>query len=297
MLNFKKIKTFPIKKRNNLFKIEDIISVNSKSKKINNKDFNESVEKIKTAYRDKKMVIFMMGGHVIKTGMSLYIIELIKKGIINHIAMNGACSIHDFELAFSGGTSEDVSDSLETGTWGMVEETGKYLNNALKQAARKNQGYGFAVGKKIDELNCKYKEYSIFWNAYKLNIPISVHVAIGTDTIHCHPKCDGAAIGKTSYNDFKLLTESVSKLEGGVAINIGSAVILPEVFSKTLNTARNLGFNVKNITTINYDFINHYRPRVNVVERPTQNSGKGYNIIEKHQIAIPNLYKKLISED
>jgi len=297
MIDFKKIKTFPINERKNLrVKIDTIVPVDSDVEEIKNKDFDEAAERVITAYKNKKMIILMMGAHVIKTGMSLYIIELMKKGIIKHIAVNGACSIHDFELAFTGETSEDVEDSLERGEWGMVEETGHHLNQAIIEVAKNNQGYGHAVGKKIDELNCKYKEYSIFWNAYKLNIPVSVHVAIGTDTIHYHPECDGASLGKTTFEDFKLLTDSVSKLEDGAAINIGSAVILPEVFSKTLNIARNLGFNVKNITTINFDFINQYRPKVNIVERPTMHSGKGFNIIEKHQITIPNLYKKITGE-
>lgn len=296
MLDFKKIKTFPIENRKCKVSIDDIVPIDAKIENIINDDFDELVKRIALAYKNNKKVIFMIGGHVIKTGMSLYIIELMKKGIISHIAMNGSCSIHDFELAFIGKTSEDVSESLDCGEWGMVEETGHHLNQAIIEAAKNNQGYGYAVGKKIDELNCKYKNYSIFWNAWKLDIPISVHVAIGTDTIHHHPECDGAALGKTSYNDFRLLTDAVSKLEGGAAINIGSAVILPEVFSKALNTARNLGFNVKNITTANFDFINQYRPRVNIVERPTHHNGKGFNIIEKHQITIPNLYKKLVGE-
>lgn len=293
MLDFKKIRTFPIKERKCKFSISNIVPIDSEFEEIDSPEFEELVKRISLAVKNKKKVILMIGAHVIKTGMSLYIIELMKKGIISHIAMNGACSIHDFELAFLGKTSEDVSESLESGKWGMVEETGHHINQAVNQAAKDNNGYGHAVGKKIDELNCKYKKYSIFWNAYNLNIPASIHVAIGADTIHYHPECNGAALGKTTYNDLKMLTESVSKMEFGAAINIGSAVILPEVFSKALNTARNLGFNPKGITTANFDFISQYRPKVNIVERPTLNSGKGFNIIRKHQVTIPNLYSKL----
>ena len=242
-----------------------------------------------------KQVIVMMGAHVIKTGMSLLIIDLMKKGIIRHIAMNGAGPIHDFELALIGETSEYVENTIEDGTFGMIEETGSILNEAIREGAENNQGYGYSIGKKISDLNLKNKEYSILYNAYKLNVPVTVHVAIGTDIIHQHPSCDGAAIGKTSYQDFKIFAESVSKLEGGVILNLGSAVILPEVFLKALTVARNLGYKVEKITAANFDMNNHYRPRENVVTRSTSLGGTGFTIIEKHEKTIPTLHRLLVS--
>ena len=218
-----------------------------------------------------------------------------KKGIIKHIAMNGAGPIHDFELALIGETSEYVEDTIEDGTFGMIEETGKILNEAIKEGAKNNFGFGYSIGKKISDLNLPNKEYSILYNAYKLKVPITVHVAIGTDIIHQHPNCDGASIGKTTYHDFRLMAESVSKLESGVIINAGSAVILPEVFLKALTITRNLGYKVENITAANLDMINHYRPRENVVTRPTSLGGKGYNIIERHEKTIPTLHRKIVN--
>ena len=236
----------------------------------------------------------MTGAHVIKVGMSLLIIDLMKKGVIKHIAMNGAFPIHDFELALIGETSEYVERAIEDGTFGMVEETGRILNEAIKEGAKNNEGMGYSIGKKISDLNLPNKEYSILYNAYKLKIPVTVHVAIGTDIIHQHPSCDGAAVGQTSYHDFKIFAESVSKLENGVILNIGCAVILPEVFLKALTIARNLGCKVENITTANLDMIDHYRPRENVVHRPTSLGGKGFIIIEKHEKTIQTLHRKIV---
>jgi len=296
MTDFSKIKTFPIKERKHKVKVENILPLDSEYKKLESSDFNELIEKIKESYKNNKMIIWMMGAHTIKTGQSSYIIELMKRGIIKHLATNGACSIHDFELAFHGETSEYVEQTISKGDWGMVQETGHYLNTAINQAAKNNEGYGYAVGKLIDNLNCKNRHLSIFWNAYKLNIPITTHVAIGTDTIHHHPEADGCAIGAATHTDFKLLTSSCSKLSDGIALNFGSAVIMPEAFSKALNTAINLGATITNLTTANFDFLDQYRPKVNIVQRPTMHNGKGYNILEKHEITIPNLYNKLKGE-
>ncbi|MBS3096375.1 hypothetical protein J4480_02940, partial [Candidatus Woesearchaeota archaeon] len=239
-------------------------------------------------------IILMMGAHVIKVGMSLLVIDLMKKRIITHVAMNGAGPIHDFELALIGETSEYVEQTIEDGTFGMIEETGSILNEAIKEGAKNNYGMGYAVGKKINDLNLPNKGYSILYNAYKLNIPVTVHAAIGTDIIHQHPNCDGAAVGKTSYQDFKIFAESVSRLEDGVILNVGCAVILPEVFLKALTIARNLGYKVENITAANFDMINHYRPRENVVQRPTSLGGKGFIIIERHEKTIPTLHRKIV---
>lgn len=294
MLDFTKIKTIPIRQRKNKLKLSDIIRPeNNPIVPLSTNNFNELIGRIEKAVENEKPIILMMGAHVIKTGMSLLIIDLMKKGFIRHIAMNGAGPIHDFEIALIGETSEYVEHTIEDGTFGMIEETGKVLNDAIKEGAKNNHGMGYAIGKKIAELDLPNKECSILYWAYKLSIPLTVHVAIGTDIIHQHPNCDGASVGRTSYSDFKTFADSVSRLEGGVLLNIGCAVVLPEVFLKALTVARNLGFNVRNITTANIDMIDHYRPRQNVVTRPTSLGGKGFIIIEKHQVTVPSLHKRI----
>ena len=296
MLDFNKIKTIPIKQRKNKVKLSDLVKPENSKIMIDSKEFDELIRKILVAHKNKKQIILMIGAHVIKIGMSLLLIDLMKKGIISHIAMNGAGPIHDFELALIGETSEYVEETIEDGTFGMIEETGRLLNEAISEGAKNNYGMGYAIGEKINDLNLPNKEYSILYQAYKLNIPVTVHVAIGTDIIHQHPSCDGAAIGRTSYHDFKIFAESVSRLEEGVVLNIGCAVILPEVFLKALTIARNLGFEVENITAANLDMINHYRPRENVVQRPTSLGGKGFIIIEKHEKTIPTLHRKIVDK-
>lgn len=296
MLDFNKIKTISIKQRKNKVKLSDLIKPEDSKVLLDSKDFSELVDRIISAYKNNKQMILMMGAHVIKVGMSLLIIHLMKKGIIKHIAMNGAGPIHDFELALIGETSEYVEQTIEDGTFGMIEETARILNEAIKEGTKNNQGMGYSIGKKINDLNLPNKDYSILYNAYKLNVPATVHVAIGTDVIHQHPSCDGAAIGKTTYQDFKVFTENASKLEEGIVLNIGCAVILPEVFLKALTIARNLGYKVENITTANFDMIDHYRPRENVVKRPTSLGGKGFIIIEKHEKTIPSLHRKILQK-
>ena len=296
MLDFSKIKTISIKERKNKVKLSDLIKPQNSKLFVKSKEFDELAERIVSAHKNKKQVILMMGAHVIKTGMSLIIIDLMKKGVISHVAMNGAGPIHDFELAFIGETSEYVEDTIEDGTFGMIEETGSILNGAIKDGAKKKYGMGYCIGKKISDLELANKECSILYNSYKLKMPATVHVAIGTDIIHQHPSCDGAAVGETTYNDFKAFAESVSKLENGVVLNIGSSVILPEVFLKALTVARNLGFKVENITAANFDMTDHYRPRENVVRRPTSLGGKGFMIIEKHEKTIPTLHRKIVDK-
>jgi len=292
MVDFSKIKTIPISHRKNKFLIKDLIPIN-KQQNFTSKEIDKLAEEITKANKSGKKIIIMMGAHVIKVGCSLFIIELMKKGILKHIAMNGAGSIHDFEIALIGATSEDVATNIEDGTFGMAEETGKLVNDAIKEGTKAGIGYGKAIGKKISDMDLKYKKYSIYYWAYKLNIPLTVHAAIGTDIIYQHPGCDGAAIGKASYDDFKSFTDSVSGLEKGVLLNIGSAVILPEVFLKALTVARNLGYKVEMFTTANLDMTKHYRPTVNVVERPTSLGGKGYQIIGRHEDTVPYLYRKI----
>jgi deoxyhypusine synthase len=290
MIDFSKIKTYPIKERKNKFYIRDMLSLEKSTMLSKNNSLIDLSEAIKKARKENKQVILMMGGHLIKLGLSLFIIDLMKKRILTHIAMNGAAAIHDFELAYIGGTSEYVAKTIEDGSFGMSDETGHYISQAAKTASENNSGLGYELGKLISELNLEHKDSSILYNAYKMDIPITVHTAIGTEIIYQHPECNAAALGKSSYEDFKILTDSVSRLEKGVIINLGSAVIMPEVFLKVFTIARNLGFEIKNFTAANLDMIDHYRPRVNVVERPTSLGGKGFTIIEKHEKSIPTLH-------
>lgn len=257
-------------------------------------NFFEVLSAIITAKKNKRPVLLGMGAHPIKVGLSSIIIDLIERNIINAVALNGACIIHDFELSFVGHTSEDVAVELSKGTFGMSEETGKYLNEAIQFGVSSGFGIGRSVGKHIFESKYPYKDFSILASAYKNEIPATVHVAIGTDIIHMHPDADGASIGEGSLRDFKLLSSIVGDLEGGVYLNLGSAVILPEVFLKALNIARNLGYEVKKITTVNMDFFQHYRPRENILKRPTKDGGSGYAITGHHEIMFPLLAAAIV---
>jgi hypothetical protein len=237
----------------------------------------------------RRTVILAMGAHPIKVGLNPIIIEWMKKGILRGIAMNGAGIIHDAELAMAGHTSENVDRDLEEGAFGAAEETGRFLNEAIKDGAKRGWGLGRAVGAAISEAGFPYNHYSILGRAYELGILVTVHVAVGTDTIHFHPSADGGAIGKTSHMDFRLFARLVSELEGGIFINLGSAVVLPEVFLKALSLVRNLGYKVRELVTVNMDFAPHYRPLTNIVERPVRAGGKGYNLIGHHEIMFPLL--------
>ena len=260
------------------------------------KDFKAVVSAIVSARKNKRPVILGMGAHPIKLGLSPIIIELMKRNIITAIAVNGACTVHDFELSLAGHTSEDVAKELCSGSFGMSKDTGRGVNLAINKGVKKGYGIGKALGEYITIGKFKNKNLSIFANAYSLNIPITVHVAIGTDIIHMHPEADGALIGKGSMSDFRLLASVIADLEGGVYINLGSAVILPEVFLKALNVARNLGNKVENITTVNMDFIQHYRPRENVLKRPTLKCGQNYALTGHHEIMFPLLAAAVIEE-
>ena len=293
MIDFDKIETYPIKKRQNKFQLKDMIALDN-----NFRIENDHLKSVATAIVNGKQrggrVIIMLGGAVVKVGCSLLLIDLMKKGFIDHIAVNGAVSIHDFEVALIGETSEDVERGLEDGVFGMAEETGRFLNEAINDGHRRAQGYGLAVGEKIAALDLPHKSASLFFNALKLNIPVTVHVAIGGDIIHQHPTCDGAALGSTSYKDFKILTESVSKLKGGVLLNIGSAVNLPEVFLKALTIARNLKYDVRDFTTANFDFFDMYRPRTRLLVWPEKLGCQAYDIRANHSESIPPLHHHIL---
>ena len=293
MLNFNKIKTYPLKERKNKFNIEDIIRLENSAILTENQNLQKLAKKIKLANQNDKQCILLMGAHLIKLGLSNFIIDLMQKKILTHVALNGAGPIHDFELAYNGATSEDVEENLKDGSFGMAEETGHYINLAAKKAQKNKTGLGYEVGKLISDLDCKHKNKSILYNTFKLNIPTTVHTAIGTEIIYQHPECDGAALGASSYTDFKILTNSISKQEKGVIVNLGSAVILPEVFLKGLTIAKNLKYTIEDFTSANMDMIDHYRPRVNIVQRPTSLKGEGLTIIEKHEKSIPTLHHLL----
>ncbi|MFA4858585.1 MAG: hypothetical protein WC901_00170 [Candidatus Margulisiibacteriota bacterium] len=295
-VNLKNIKTYSAKQRKTKVTLDKLISELPTNKSQQGHIQIAAVAKaIARAHKTGRPVIWGMGAHVIKVGLSPIICQMIRKGLITCVAMNGAGAIHDFELATLGTTSEDVAENLKTGMFGMVRETLDNLNAAINQCKSGKIGIGEAVGKYISKSKAPYKDLSILAAAYEMGIPATVHVAIGTDTIHMSPKMDAAAAGLGSHHDFKLLCAVVVHLEGGVYINAGSAVVLPEVFLKALTVARNLGNKVNKITTVNMDMLKHYRPRVNVVERPNLNGGKGYNIIGKHEENIPGLWKMVIN--
>jgi hypothetical protein len=265
--------------------------VNSLPNILVGKELRDLVSDIVESRRKKKPVIVMMGAHVIKVGLSPIIIDLLRCGLITHIAMNSAAAIHDVETAIWGHTSEDVAVNLMDGTFGMSRETGDFINKALVMGFKESpDGYGETLAKKLIALNAPNKSVSILAESFENDVPITVHAAIGTDIVHQQPTMDGAATGELSFRDFKVFVSSVKDLKnGGVVLNFGSAVILPEVFLKALTVARNLGFKAKGFSTANFDMIRQYRPQMNVVERPTQHGGRGYNITGHHEIMIPLL--------
>jgi hypothetical protein len=260
------------------------------------RDFREFLCLLENARKRRKAIIAAMGAHVLKVGLSPVLIDLMKNGWISAVALNGAGVIHDFEIAFCGRTSEDVESQVKKGRFGMARETGEMLNEAIRQGAEKGLGMGEAVGRMIDRSKLPYKRFSLLGSAYRLGIPVTVHVAIGTDTIHFHPQADGEALGKTSLKDFFLFSGLVRRLDGGgVFMNIGSAVILPEVFLKAVSLVRNKGYRLENFSTAVFDFIHHYRPDQNVVRRPLGKKGKGFYFIGPHEILIPLLAAALKS--
>lgn len=257
-------------------------------------DFPELVNALALCHQSQKPIICGMGAHVIKVGLNPIIIDLMEKGVITAVALNGAGIIHDTEIAMIGRTSEDVGQVLEAGEFGAAKETGEVVNAAICQGAKNNLGLGYAMGQYLTEKEFPFNQMSLLAAAYRLGVPVTVHVALGTDIVHIHPSASGADIGQTSHHDFKIFCRLVSGLEGGAYLNIGSAVLLPEVFLKALTVTRNLGFTVNNFTTANFDFIRHYRTMTNVVNRPTTGGGRGYNFIGHHELMIPLLAAALL---
>jgi hypothetical protein len=255
------------------------------------RDLLELAEGIAAARRRRREVILGFGAHVIKCGLSPWIVALMEEGLLTGVAMNGAGAIHDFELAYAGSTSEDVGPALEDGSFGMARETADFVNGAAAEAARDGLGFGESLGRRILRERLPNAGLSITAAGARLGIPVTVHVAIGTDIVHMHPSASGAAIGEATYRDFLRFAARVERLEGGVYLNAGSAVILPEIFLKVLAMARNRRQGLpKRFLTANLDFIPHYRPLTNVVRRPTSTGGKGYQITGHHEIMLPLLF-------
>jgi hypothetical protein len=307
-VDFKKVKTYSLKARPSKVYKRDFAAVGKKG--ISFKEFYKGMPNILaskeirrlssaiiSAHERRKSVIFMLGAHVIKCGLSPLIIDLMRRKVITAVALNGAGIIHDTELVLMGKTSEDVGPALKNGSFGMAKETADFINVAINKGVQKGIGIGRTVGERIQKGRLSLSNISILASGIKYNIPVTVHVAIGTDIIHQHPSCNGAAVGEGSLIDFRNLVYSVINLnDGGVAINFGSAIILPEVFLKAVNIARNLKHTVKNFTTANFDMVAHYRPNQNIIKRPVAGSGWGCNIIGHHEIMMPLLYQSIIEE-
>ncbi|MCX5767918.1 MAG: hypothetical protein NTZ43_11930 [Gemmatimonadetes bacterium] len=263
------------------------------------RDFRAVVAALAAAKRANKGVIVMLGGHIVKTGLAPVLIDLMRRGVITHLAMNGSAAIHDYEIARFGGTSEDVAAGLRDGTFGMAEETGRGMNDAFIRGSAAGHGMGEAVAEALNaEPALAHPELSVVLNAWKLGVPVTVHAAIGAEIIHQHPAASGAAIGDTSHRDFRRLAASIETLnDGGVVLNCGSAVIMPEVFLKALTIARNVNAGKpQGFVTVDLDMQRHYRPQVNVVQRPTMDSGKGYAITGHHEIMVPLLAWAVVEE-
>lgn len=311
-LSFDNITTYSVKNRHNLVRIDNLFNLDDPVEKYENPDFDELCKRIIAARKCGAPVILSMGAHVIKNNLSRFLIALMKEGFVTHLAGNGACSIHDFELCYNGGTSEDVPTAIEDGSFGMWEETGAWMNEAIQEGARRDLGYGEALAVYIDEHPERFphRDDCVLYQAWKLGIPATYHIALGTDIIHQHPTVDFAAIGKCSGIDFHKMCYSIAHLDNGVYMNFGSGVIGPEVFLKGLSIARNLGYPTFRITTGNFDLINlgdyrckigyddpnyYYRPRKNIVNRPTSVAGKGWHFCVDHKISLPNLYHNLMN--
>jgi len=253
------------------------------------------VSAVLEARRRGKPVILGMGAHVIKVGLSPILVDLLERRLVTALATNGACAVHDFELAYVGFTSEEVETQLAEGDFGMAEETGRVINEAVADGVRRGLGFGRALGERMIAARPPYLGQSLFAACARLDLPCTVHVALGTDIVHTHPSCDGAVVGEATQRDFRLLAAVVADLDdGGVFLNVGSAVLIPEVFLKALTLARNLGHRVRDFVTANLDFIQHYRPTQNVVRRPVAQGGQGYALTGHHELLVPLLAAALI---
>ncbi|WP_447978487.1 hypothetical protein [Candidatus Nitrospira bockiana] len=308
-IDVSKLKTYPLSRRHSKVTLSDFASPWRKGGRLRHfldtlpdilavKTLRAVAKAVVAARRRGRPVVVGIGAHVTKVGLNPILVDLIERDVVTAVAMNGAVIIHDFELAMMGHTSEEVDAEIDSGRFGMAEETGRLLNEAIALGLKEGQGIGEAVGRYINTHKklFPHRRTSLLATGARLNVPVTVHVAVGTDIIHMHPAADGAAIGAGSLLDFRKLAAVVAEMEGGVYLNIGSAVILPEVFLKTVTLGRNLGHALSSITTVNMDFLSHYRPLTNVVRRPTQKGGRGYSLTGHHEIMVPLLAAAIIED-
>jgi hypothetical protein len=302
------VKTYPLKSRASKARVADFARpsvpggsiaafIDSLPGMLAAADFKAVVRAITAARRADAGIVWGLGAHVIKTGLGPVLIDLMERGFVSAIATNGATIIHDFEVALAGATSEDVDEALGPGRFGMADETGRLLNGAINDGVGAGLGIGQAVTRFLAAKQPQYAKQSVLSAAARLDIPVTVHVAIGTDVIHMHPAASGAALGEGSLRDFRYFVSNVARLERGVYLNCGSAVVLPEVFLKAVALARNRGLALAELTTVSLDFIRSYRPQTNVVARPTAGTGRGYSLIGHHELLIPLLAAALVEPD
>ena len=299
------IRTYPLKSRASKARAEDFAKpfrpgsgigglLDSLPSILAAADFRAVVAAILAARESGGGVVWGFGAHVIKTGLSPVLIDLMERGFVSALATNGAGVIHDFEIALSGATSEDVDSALGSGQFGMADETGRLLNGAINAGVAEGLGIGQSVGRYLCQHHPQFERASVVASAHRMNIPVTVHVAIGTDIIHMHPDASGSALGEGSLRDFRYFTANVAKLDHGVYLNCGSAVVLPEVFLKAVSLARNRGCSLEGLTTVTIDFARLYRPQVNVVSRPTAGIGRGFYLVGHHELLIPLLAAALV---
>ena len=302
------VRTYPLASRDSKARLEDFATPYEKGAGIGAwldrlpnilaaGDLKAVVARLRRAKQEQGGIIWGFGAHVIKTGLSPILVDLMRRGYVSALATNGAGLIHDFEIALCGATSEDVEAALGPGNFGMAEETGRLLNEAITAGVGRGLGIGQAIGAWLQDHAPPHREASVTAMAAELGVPLTVHVAIGTDIIHMHPAASGAAIGEGSLRDFRYFVSNVSRLERGVYLNCGSAVVLPEVFLKAVALARNQGRPLTDLTTVNLDFVRQYRPQTNVVTRPTQGGGSGYSLTGHHELMLPLLAAVLIEKD
>lgn len=302
------VRTYPLRSRESKVRAADFARpytpggglaafVNSLPKILAAADFLAVVDALKEARRNGRGILWGIGAHVVKTGLSPVIIDLMERGYVSGLATNGAGVIHDFEIALAGSTSENVEDELGPGRFGMAEETARLLNGAINEGVAAGLGIGQAVARYLGDRHPRFERQSLLASASRLGIPVTVHVAIGTDIIHMHPSASGSALGEGSLRDFRYFASNVACLDHGVYLNCGSAVILPEVFLKAVALARNRGIALEGLTTVNLDFARLYRPQLNVVRRPTEGTGRGYSLTGHHELLIPLLAAALVEGD
>jgi len=306
-LDFSKIRTYPVAERANKVNAAAFAAPHAPGGSLRGfldglpdflavQDLKKTVAAVAAAVRDQRPVVLMMGAHSIKVGLNPIFLSAMRRGILNAVAFNGAGAIHDFELCYQGETSEDVQRGLDDGSFGMVEETGQRMNAALAEGVARGLGAGRALGEALRAGRYPNLALSILATSAELDIPVTVHIAVGTDIIHQHPTTNGAVLGEATYRDFQTFAAVCAQLEGGVVLNIGSAVIMPEVFLKALTIARNLGHKVEHFTTATFDMTRHYRPTENVQRRPTKLGGQGFYLVGHHEIMVPLLFAAIAEE-